>query len=256
MVWSWGRRSSGGTAVCLRVAIASAAAVCAIVLAGCNTQNQQTVSAAQPRGATVSFESIDGLPPEQFKQLVQNLNDEAQARRLAVMSRETQSAYRVRGYVAAEIEKSRTTISWVWDVFDRDGHRALRIDGAEIAKSRRDAGWEAADEALLRRVANSSMEKLAAFLTSPEVAPGIAPGMPERDNPENVRVAQARPGPSSPEAAGIFRIFQPRADPVALNEHDGTASPAAPADAAGPVPLPRRRPMPVAAVPTTLTAAR
>lgn len=251
MAWSWGRRSSGGTAVYLRRAIASAAALCAIALAGCNAQNQQAVSPAQPRGATVAFDSIDGLPPEQFKQLVQGLNDEAQTRRLAVMSRETQSAYRVRGYLAAEVEKNKTTISWVWDVFDRNDRRTLRIDGAEVAKGRRNTGWDAADEAMLRRIANASMDKLAAFLTSPEVAPGT----PGQASPENTLVALAQPAPSSPEAAGIFRIFRPHADPLALND-DERASPAAHNDETGGVPLPRRRPMPVAALPMTVAAAR
>ena len=37
--------------------------------------------AGQPRGASVAFESIDGPPPDQFRQLVQNLNDEAQRAR-------------------------------------------------------------------------------------------------------------------------------------------------------------------------------
>ena len=74
--------------------------------------------AGQPRGATVAFESIDGLPPGQFHELVQALNDEAQTRQLAVMSRESPSAYRVRGYLAAKVVKRETTISWVWDVFD------------------------------------------------------------------------------------------------------------------------------------------
>src|SRR5690242_7359631 len=71
-----------------------AAAACAIALAGCQ-QDQQMVSTAQPRGATVAFESIDGPPPAQFHELVQSLNDEAHSRQLAVISRDKPSAYRV-----------------------------------------------------------------------------------------------------------------------------------------------------------------
>jgi len=90
----------------------------------------------QPRGATVAFESIDGPPPGQFHELVQALNTEAQTRRLAVLSRESPSAYRVRGYLSAKVVKRETTISWVWDVFDGDDRRALRIAGEETAKNR------------------------------------------------------------------------------------------------------------------------
>ena len=79
----------------------------AISLAGCTLDGKPGLSVAQPRGATVAFESIEGPPPAQFHTLVQNLNDEAQIRRLAVISRETGSAYRVRGYLAAKVAKGR-----------------------------------------------------------------------------------------------------------------------------------------------------
>ena len=204
------------------------AVLCALTLAACDPDNRP-VAAGQPRGATVAFESIDGPPPDQFHRLVQDLNNEAQTRRLAVMSRESPSAYRVRGYLAAKVVKHETTISWVWDVFDRDDRRALRIAGEETAKSRalgrRHDAWSAADEAMLRRIASNSMDQLAAFLTSPEVAPGTPDSEP--------RMALA--GASSPEAAGIFRIFQPHADP----EPNEAAQPAV---AIEPVPLPPRRP--------------
>lgn len=206
------------------------AALCTLALAGCDTDNRQVAAAAQPRGATVAFESIDGPPLDQFHRLVQDLNDEAQTRRLAVMSRESPSAYRVRGYLAAKVVKHETTISWVWDVFDRDDRRALRIGGEETIKGRHRDAWSAADDALLRRIASNSMDKLAAFLTSPEVAPGTPDTEP--------RMALAPD--SSPEAAGIFRIVQPHADPAP----EAAAQPAA---AIEPVPLPPHRP-PVATV--------
>jgi len=127
--------------------------------------------AGQPRGATVAYESIDGPPPGQFHQLVRDLNNEAQTRRLAVISRESPSAYRVRGYLAVKVAQKQTTVSWVWDVFDQEGHRALRITGAETAKGRHRDAWAAADDEMLRRIAHSSVEQLAAFLISPVVAP-------------------------------------------------------------------------------------
>ena len=147
----------------------------ALALAACNPDSQG-VSAQQPRGATVAFDSLDGLPPVQFQRLVKNLNDEAQSRRLPVISREQPSAYRVRGYLAATVAKNQTTISWVWDVFDQDEHRALRISGEETAKVRHKDAWAAANDALLQRIAQSSMEQLTAFLTSP--ARAIPPPRP------------------------------------------------------------------------------
>jgi len=223
---SRGRRATGTLS---RVPALACILIWTLALSGCNPDGQ-TLSPAQPRGATVAFDSLDGLPPGQFQKLVQNLNEEAQARRLAVISREQSSAYRVRGYLAVKLTKHQTTVSWVWDVFDQDEHRALRISGEETAKVRPRNAWVAADDAMLSRIARSSMEQLATFLTSPAVAPGISP--PTSD----LQVAMGEPQESSPEAAGIFRLFHPLADPVS------TVAAEAATDDAEPVPLPPRRP--------------
>src|SRR5664279_2286672 len=191
MLWSLGGRAWRATRRISRSG-ALLAAICAMALAAC-TQDGQPGMAGQPRGATVAFESIDGPPPGQFRELVQALNNEAQTRRLAVISRESPSTYRVRGYLAAKVTKRETTISWVWDVFDRDDRRALRITGEEIAKGRQRDAWSAADDEMLARIARSSMNQLAAFLTSPEVAPGTPDSEP--------RMVAAGTHVSSPEAA-------------------------------------------------------
>ncbi|MGB8576617.1 MAG: hypothetical protein WCD56_08625 [Pseudolabrys sp.] len=170
MAWSGGRRAIGAPWCVPRLGGLLAAA-CTLALAGCNPDSQ-AVSAAQPRGATVAFESVDGMPPGQFQKLVKDLNDEAQARHLAIISREQSSAYRVRGYLAVKVTKHQTTVSWVWDVFDQEENRALRISGEETAKGRHRDAWAAVDDAMLNRIARTSMEQLAVFLTSPAVAPG------------------------------------------------------------------------------------
>lgn len=116
-------------------------------------------------------------------------------------------------------------------MFDADQRRALRISGAETIKGTL-KGWQAANEAMLQRVAQTSMNELAVFLTSPEVAP-TAPAGP--------KVAAAAPAASSPEAACIFRFFRPLVDPLPAKEAE-----VAPGST---VPLPPRRPASLAAVP-------
>jgi hypothetical protein len=239
MELGWGRRALRAVVCCVSRPEMMLIAACAMALAGCTVDGQPNLSAAQPRGATVAFESIDGPPSAQFATLVKSLNDEAQTRHLAVISRESPSAYRVRGYLAAKVAKGQTTISWVWDVFDGDEHRALRITGEETAKGQQRDAWSAADDAMLRRIARTSMEQLAAFLSSPEVAPGTPVAAGE---PQVILVGERG---LSPEAAGIFRIFHPQADPVPAESAD---TPAGAGDSANPGPLPHRRPAPPAAI--------
>jgi hypothetical protein len=218
-----------------------------LALAGCGPDGQPNLTAAQPRGASVAFDQIDGLPPAQFHKLVDNLNEEAQTRRLAVTARDSQAAYRVRGYLAAKVTKSQTTVSWTWDVFDGDQQRALRITGEESVKDRHRDAWAVADDAMLHRIARSSMEQLATFLTSPEVAPGT----PRAAAPAPAKIVLIGDRDPTPEAAGIFRIFKPQADPAPETDGSGAEAPAARAAAktaartaarTAAVPLPRPRP--------------
>jgi hypothetical protein len=244
MEWNWGRRIGAVRRMVRRILCPGGflIAACALALGGCNPDNQ-AVSIAQPRGASVAFDSLDGLPPGQFQKLVQDLNDEAQARRLAVISREQPSAYRVRGYLAVKVAKHQTTIAWVWDVFDQDEHRTLRISGEETAKVRHRDAWAAADDAMLQRIARNSMEQLAAFLTSPDVAPGTSSPPAEAQVAQVAQVTMDGPTEASPEAAGIFRISRPQADPILLDTAESAG-----AGSAGPVPLPPRRPAASAAL--------
>ncbi len=154
------------------------AGVCVITLAGCGPDGGPGPMAGQSRGATVAFESIAGPPPTQFAKLVQDLNNEAQTHQLAMTSRDGPAAYRVRGYLAAQVAKDTTTISWVWDVFDHDQRRVLRISGAETEQHRHYDAWSLADDAMLQRIAQSSIEQLAAFLTAPSTAPGAPTAAP------------------------------------------------------------------------------
>lgn len=180
-------------------------------VAACKQDGPANMSMAQPRGASVAFDSIDGLPRPQFATLVEKLNDEAQSRRLAVMSREGTSAYRVKGYLTATVNRGETTVGWVWDVFDTTQNRVLQIKGEETAKlplRNAEEAWKVADDAMLRRIAQASMDQLTSFLTSPEVSPNLAAA-----NPQGLAPTLAF-GDTSPEAAGIYRIHRANADPL------------------------------------------
>ncbi|MDR3466728.1 MAG: hypothetical protein P4M07_12350 [Xanthobacteraceae bacterium] len=122
---------------------------------------------------TVAFESIDGPPPQVFDRFVQVLDGEALSRNVAVVSRTAPAGYHVRAYLSAQVRGGRTLIAWVWDVYDRNQQRVLRLSGEEDGgrNGGRDA-WTAADAALLRRIAQSALISLSGYVN------GTAP--PER----------------------------------------------------------------------------
>jgi hypothetical protein len=179
-------------------------ALAASLLAGCagSSNNVQLASYSQaPAGTTIAFETIDGPPPEVFNRLVAALNDEASARRIAVVSRAGPAAYRVRGYLSALVEGNKTSFAWVWDLYDTEKRRALRLAGEEPAARAGQSGWAGADDQILRRMARDGMERLAAFLGPSEGSP--SPSSPEVIEPDRPTLVSLRD--DSPEAAGIVR---------------------------------------------------
>jgi hypothetical protein len=176
------------------------AAALGLSVAGCSTAPQVPAAYASVRGPTIAFESIDGPPESIFRKYVQDISDEANARQMAIVSREAPAQFRVRGYLAALVEKRRgTVIAWVWDIYDLDQRRTLRLTGEEKASGAGRGTWAAADEALLRRIAKNGMDQLAAFLAAPD-APQTPPAGPLPGGPN---VAVNDDVTSRPDAAAL-----------------------------------------------------
>src|SRR5262249_15962775 len=115
---------------------------------------------------------IDGPPPQVFERMVSVLDSESKLRSLSIVSREGSAAYRVRGYLSAQVVHGKTVIAWVWDVYDRDQQRAMRLSGQEVAgKAGRDP-WAAADDLTLRKIAQAGLSGLSSmFNGTPDTAP-------------------------------------------------------------------------------------
>ena len=142
-------------------------------------------------GQTVTFESIDGPPPQVFDRMVSVLDSESKLRNLSIVSREGGASYRVRSYLAAQVVRGKTMIAWVWDVYDNNQQRTLRLSGEEAAgKAGRDA-WTAADDLVLRKIAQAGLSGLSGMINgSPDAAPAPAP---ERRGPAVASVEETAP---------------------------------------------------------------
>ena len=189
--------------IALRATMATVLLTTAVGLGGCagGAASNSFAMASNTGGSTVAFESIDGPPPQVFDRMVGILDSESKLRSLSIVSREGTAAYRVRSYLAAEVSHGRTTIAWVWDVYDQNQQRALRLSGEEAAgKAGRDA-WSSADDLVLRKIAQAGLSGLAGMIngTSPADAPQPAPPpAPSRRGPA-VASAEDRPAPQEGE---------------------------------------------------------
>lgn len=184
------------TLVATWLAIACALGGCA---AGGNVADSYAMATPAGSGATVAFESIDGPPPQVFDRMVGVLDSESKLRSLSIVSREGTAAYRVRSYLSAQVVRGRTMIAWVWDVYDSNQQRALRLSGEEPAsKAGRDA-WGAADDLVLRRIAQAGLSGLSSMINGgPADGPAPAPGPELR----GAAVASA-PAPAAAETVAL-----------------------------------------------------
>jgi hypothetical protein len=190
--------------IAMRTAVAATLMAIACGLGGCAGGGAASGSFAMAggSGATVAFESIDGPPPQVFDRMVGVLDSESKLRNLQVVSREGAASYRVKSYLAAQVSRGQATIAWVWDVYDRDQQRALRLSGEELAgKAGRDA-WGAADDLVLRRIAQAGFSGLSAMIngTAPADEPLPAAVPPGKRGPAVAGAEQLSP------ASDAFRV--------------------------------------------------
>ena|SRR5947209_1456907 len=149
---------------------------------------------------TVAFESIDGPPPQVFDRMVSVLDSESKLRSLSIASREGSATYRVRSYLSAQVNRGRSVIAWVWDVYDRDQQRALRLSGEEPGgKVGRDP-WAAADYLLLRKIAQAGLSGLSAMVNGSGPSDAPPPTVPGKRGPAVASTDQRSP------ASGEFSV--------------------------------------------------
>lgn len=216
----------------MRSAAARIAGIVALALsvAACTTTGQQQTAGLQSsQRTTFAFESIDGPPPAVFQKLVNKLGDEAEARQLPVVTREGFTPYRVRGYTAVGVYKGQAVVSWVWDVYDAQSARVMRISGEEKAGRAGKDAWQAVNDEVVARIARNGMQQLAGYFQGVpqggDAAPATAPA------PATPSTAVAGNDDFHPEAYGITR-----SSAAIQDEKPVTAeAPAAP-------PTPRKRP--------------
>jgi hypothetical protein len=181
----------------------AAALLAACALGGCASSGGPASGAfamASGGAATVTFESIDGPPPQVFDRMVSVLDTESKLRNLSIVSRENAATYRVRSYLSAQVVRGRTMIAWVWDVYDGSQQRALRLSGEEPAgKPGRDA-WATADDLVLRKIAQAGLAGLS----------GMINGTPAEPAP---------PTPSSGKRGPAVAAMEPADRALAFNAH-------------------------------------
>jgi len=156
----------------------------AMLTAGCTAEGPSP-TASQGFGPTVAFESVDGPPPQVFQRLVNVLKTEGATRHISVVSREANPSYRVRSYYAAQVKRGThsASIAWVWDVYDMDQNRTVRLSGTEPAGAAGADAWDAANDQVLRKISQAGLNELVGLVNGGTGPAQSAPPVPETAGP-------------------------------------------------------------------------
>jgi len=181
--------------------VAVALIVSAATLGGCASSSggpsNSYAMAPASDGTSIAFEQIDGPPPQVFDRMVSVLDSESKLRNLSIVSREAPAAYRIRTYLSAQVVSGKSVIAWVWDVYDRNQQRALRLSGEEpMGRGGRDP-WNTVDDMVLRKIAQAGFSGLASMLNG--TPPGEGGAQPAPTTTRGPAVAAAEPASPSSE---------------------------------------------------------
>ena len=134
---------------------------------GCTTDgttSNVSLATSTATGPTIAFDSIDGPPVGVFNRLVDNLSAEAQvAQSRDRLARGRRELSRARLSGGAGHPRPHAYFLGVGRLRRRRKLRALRITGEEAGGRAGGDPWSVADEAMLRKIARTSMDRLAAL---------------------------------------------------------------------------------------------
>ncbi len=203
---------AGFTAVFRGVIPLAGAFAAALLLAGCNEQASPRISAASadgaeiapsgysPRPATLAVTALQGAPSPFQNQFMAYFDADA-ARQDVVLTNSAGAHYLAKGYLSAFLVDGGARLTYVWDIYDRDNHRAQRLNNEIAIPGAADDPWRLVGSEALAALAARSAGDLAAFLSNTPEALAAAP-QPATVAAQNAGdAARAVPAPAAPAQA-------------------------------------------------------
>jgi hypothetical protein len=164
------------------VMLAVFAAFMGLGLGGCETGNNLFASSGDPAVPTtvanpaaqpsatqtpkIAIAPVIGAPDAVAKQLQTQLASVIESKQITVAKPPSDKAeYTLRGYVVSAREKTRTKVSYIWDVTDQTGKRVNRITGEEVLTGAQSKDpWASVTGQVVDTIANKTAGSLATWL--------------------------------------------------------------------------------------------
>lgn len=127
----------------------------------------QTQVASLATSAKVSLAPVIGAPSGAVSAMSKRLAQRSAERGIAVVAPGAPgAAYDMKGYFSAITESGKTTVIYVWDIFDTRGNRLHRIQGQESAPGTSPDGWSSVSSRMMEAIGARTVDEFAAWLES------------------------------------------------------------------------------------------
>lgn len=179
-----------------RVALPLLGGLIALFLAGCETSSSSggqpvasSLATQQPQAQAkpIAFAPVIGAPAKVSSKMNELLVASAGQKGIPVAASKD-ADYTIRGYLVAAADPKGTKLSYIWDVTDKSGKRAKRLQGDELIEGKKGGDpWLLVDDAAMQRIATRTTEEIVAWMPGTTATAGV--GSP----PDTTASAQASP---------------------------------------------------------------
>ena len=115
--------------------------------------------------ATIRIDPVVGAPANAVQAMSQRIASRSDERGIGLVPPGSPGAtHDMKGYFSAITESGRTTVIFVWDVFDTSGNRLHRIQGRETSAGTGPDGWSSVSPGMMESIGIRTVDELAQWL--------------------------------------------------------------------------------------------
>ena len=159
-----------------RIALPLVGGLLALMLAGCETSSNSSGNAVvgsltgtqqqQVQAKPVAFAPVIGAPAKVSSKMNESLAAAAGQKNIRVASSQD-AEYTIRGYLVAAADAKGTKLSYIWDITDKSGKRAKRLQGDELIEGKKGGDpWALVDDAAIQRIAAKTTEEIGSWMSA------------------------------------------------------------------------------------------
>jgi hypothetical protein len=127
--------------------------------------SSQSSSSSVTQNAKLQIAPVIGSPDNVARDLQTQLASDIGREGLTVVTANNATGeYVVRGYIVAAREKTKSKISYIWDVTDQSGKRVHRVTGEELVASAGKDPWSAVTPAIVSKISGKTSKEIASWI--------------------------------------------------------------------------------------------